>query len=266
MPNSFVAVIPARAGSRGIKNKNTRLVAGVPMFLWSVKHALESQRISKIIVSSNDSLCDDLLQSFSSSLPEENKQRIQFVHRPDDISTDTSMSELALLHAVEQCETEPDFVIMLQPSSPVRSKGLIDRCINTLETDGSDSLLTALKVANLLWRQELPDEKLNEWLQKHNKPIETSSLWYASYHPKDRKMKQQMDISDYRYFDNGNVYITRTSLLKKTMCRLYRDDGHRVSVYPISWLESMQIDKEYELQQCDLILKNGQLDAAPSCC
>lgn len=237
----YVAVIPARAGSRGVKNKNTRIVGGLPLFMWSVYQAIDSKHISKIIISSNDETCRNVLSQFTCRFLPEAKDRILFVQRPDELSTDTAISELALIHAVEQLTEKPEFVVMLQPSSPIRPNRLIDRCIDFMEANHGDCLLTASKMPNFFWFED-HDTIVDKW------------SWFSSYDPRDRKMRQQIGREDFKYFDDGCVYITKTDLLLSTRCRIYSGSQSKICVYPTSFLESMQIDTEEELVQCDAII------------
>ena len=227
----YMVVIPARSGSRGVLHKNTRYVGSKTLLDWSIEHAIESM-VNKIVVSTNDPVAKVICEKYED-------ERLQCIDRPEEISTATSASEDALIHAVEQQEEEPEFVIMLQPSSPFRFNRLVNRCINHLEGENTDSLLTGLKLHDFFWHERY-DRLIDKW------------GWFSSYKPDERKLRQQCVRTDYAYFDNGNISITRTKLLLETRCRV----AGRTIIYPISHLESMQIDTEEELADCDRIARS----------
>lgn len=234
----YLCVIPARSGSLGVKNKNTRNLHNYTLVEWSLLHALSSKHINKIAISTNDAIVRQVCQPYVDR-NNPNLPTVEILERPAELSTATAMSELALIHAVQQQEKVPEFVVMLQPTSPFRFDGLVDKCIEKLEAEKADSLLTCLKLYNLFWMKHA-DNSLAEHL---GKPKDSIYSWVSTYRPEDRKMKQNMGISDERYFDNGSVYITRTEMLMAGLGRLCG----KVTVHPISSLESMQIDSEEEL-------------------
>ncbi len=228
----YMVVIPARAGSVGVKRKNTRDMSGLPLFLWSVNHALGSSKIDKVVVSTNDeAVCDIMVKTY------EFNSKIQLLRRPNEISTGKSASEEALIHAVEQQYIKPDFIIMLQPTSPFRFNNLIDRCIKQMEEENADCLLTVTKMCDFFWY-----EKKNS-LDRYE--------WQCDGYIQQRRMKQAVSREQFKYFDNGCVYITNTDVLLETKNRL----NGKVSVYPISPIEAIQIDTEEEFKQCEIIFR-----------
>jgi len=224
----YMAVVPARAGSVTVKNKNTRSLGRYPLFAWSIKHALESDRVGKVALSTNDPVAKNLCQQLF-----KDESKVEVIDRPDDISTGTSASEHALIHAVQGQKDKPEFVMMLQPTSPFRFNNLVDKCISHLEDNEADSLLTGLPLHDFFWFRENPNE------------------WISSYDIEKRQMRQTEAISDVKYFDAGNIYVTKTDALLNTECR----SCNPVTVYPISHLESIQIDTEEEFRHCEIIIK-----------
>ena len=223
-----LAVIPCRKGSRSIPNKNTKLLNGKPLFMWTVEQSLKS-KCDKVVVSTNDEWVIQIIEDYKSNLEQYGFfniiERLTYINRPDEISGDHSPTELALIHAVDQIEDKPEITICLQPSNPFRFNGLIDKCIDKFIDEKSDSLLTTLKLYDFFWFEE-EDPLIHTW------------NWYSSYHPKERKMRQQFGREEVKYFDCGTIYITRTEELLKSGCRI----SGKVSVYPISHLEAFQID------------------------
>lgn len=236
--SKFLCVIPARGGSVEIPKKNLRLVGGYPLVEYSIQHALDNGiPPENIYVSSDD---DDILNIAC------DKFRVVAHERPNALCTGTASSESALIDAYEHNKQifktdkpdkkDKDYVIMLQPTSPIRMKNRLTKCIEALISGGYDSLLTTTKLHDLMWFQYDNDEQ-----------------WFSSYPPKIRPMRQQMDRSFVKHFDNGNIYITSSKVLIKEKCRI----GDNPCIYPISWIEGQQIDSFDELEIADMILKQN---------
>lgn len=220
--NDILCIIPARGGSKGIPGKNMRLLGGQSLIAHSIKHA----KIAKIpctnIVVSSDSeeiLAEAVLCGAS------------ICKRPDNISGDKSTTEECLIHTLQTYETtfnkKYKHILLLQATSPIRIEGTLDNFIKFHINGGYDSSLTATKFYNFFWKH------LN------NKEKE----WESTYSPCDRPMRQDIAFEDFRFFDNGNAYLTKTSTLLENNSRL----AGRVGVFPITDLEALQIDTPSDL-------------------
>lgn len=130
----IVAIIPARAGSKGLPGKNSRIVAGLPLWKWSLQAAARATTIERTIVTSDD---PEILVSAQES-------GCLAVLRPDELATDEAPLDGALLHALDVLKvTDDTMVVVLQPTVPVRRVGLIDECVRCLEAfPNAKSLLT----------------------------------------------------------------------------------------------------------------------------
>ncbi|HAM70151.1 MAG TPA: acylneuraminate cytidylyltransferase, partial [Verrucomicrobiales bacterium] len=130
-----LAIIPARGGSKGIPGKNIRPVAGKPLVAWSIEHARQAPSISRVVVSTDDDAIAEVSRAHGAEV----------IRRPAAISGDTASSESALVHALEHLkETEaydPELVVFLQATSPMRRAGEVQAAIDTLRREGADSLL-----------------------------------------------------------------------------------------------------------------------------
>lgn len=206
----ILCIIPARGGSKGILNKNLRVLGGKPLVAHSICHALLAQIPNENIVLTSDSndICDIGYQ-----------YGISVIQRPDELATDTASTESALLHVLESY-TDYKTLLLLQPTSPIRFKGTINNFINFYKQDHEERYLSALvttKFHNFMWRK-------------------TWGGWSSSYAPSDRPMRQFMN--DHMYYENGNMYLTDIETFKKKKCRLCG----KIGVFVISELEGLQID------------------------
>jgi len=130
----IIAIIPARGGSKGIPQKNIRLLAGKPLVAYTIEHALRARQVNRTIVSTDDAEIAKVARQYGAEV----------VIRPPELATDTASSEPVLLHVLSFLEqTEgylPSLIVLLQPTSPLRQPDDIDNAIDTLNAAGADSL------------------------------------------------------------------------------------------------------------------------------
>jgi CMP-N,N'-diacetyllegionaminic acid synthase len=118
--HKILAVIPARGGSKGVPRKNIRALNGKPLIAWTIEQAEQSSYIDRVIVSSEDEeICQVAKQSGA---------EIPFV-RPAELASDTASGVDVLCHAVENAGADYDYVVLLQPTSPLRESTDIDAAI-----------------------------------------------------------------------------------------------------------------------------------------
>jgi CMP-N,N'-diacetyllegionaminic acid synthase len=118
--HKILAVIPARGGSKGVPRKNIRALNGKPLIAWTIEQAEQSRYIDRVIVSSEDEeICQVAKQSGA---------EIPFV-RPAELASDTASGVDVLCHAVENAGADYDYVVLLQPTSPLRESTDIDAAI-----------------------------------------------------------------------------------------------------------------------------------------
>lgn len=138
-PGGILAVIPARGGSKGIPKKNLALVGGVPLLRRAIEQAAGARHIGRVVVSTDDREIASAAEA----------ARAEVVLRPAGLATDAAPTELALLHVLETLRAregyEPQAVVTLEPTSPLRTSRLIDRCIETLFASGAESVLTVVE-------------------------------------------------------------------------------------------------------------------------
>ena len=118
-----VALIPARSGSKGVQNKNLRLLQNRSLLDWSIGAAIESQVISRIVVSTNSVNYAQAAKQAGAEVP--------FL-RPESISQDKSTDLEFVKHALDFFRTEgktPDLIIHLRPTTPFRDPKIMDKAI-----------------------------------------------------------------------------------------------------------------------------------------
>lgn len=134
-----VAVIPARSGSKGIPNKNLVNIGGKPLISWSIEAAMDSETIDKIIVTSDG---DEIL-SISAKY-----DQVTLVNRPSELAQDNTPTAPVVMHALEELgidENSFDFLVLLQPTSPLRTGKDIDSAFHSLTNSDASALISVVE-------------------------------------------------------------------------------------------------------------------------
>ena len=131
-----IAVIPARGGSKSIPLKNIKNVGGKPLIEYTIETALKSNKISKVIVSTDSIEISKLVEKY---------KKVLIIKRPKYLSTDTATTESCLIHVLETISKNynlfPEIVLTLEPTSPFRSLKTINSAVDALRDGKSDSVL-----------------------------------------------------------------------------------------------------------------------------
>jgi YrbI family 3-deoxy-D-manno-octulosonate 8-phosphate phosphatase len=223
MNSRILAIIPARGGSKGIPRKNLRVIAGKPLLAYSIEQAKSIPAITRVIVSTDDIEIAQSAQLYGAEV----------IMRPAEISHDTASSESALLHVLnslrEHEHYEPDLVVFLQATSPLREPHDIQRAIDIFLADGADSLLSVSPMNGFLWR---------------NTGTEFSSFSY-DFKTRPRRQDAPEDL-----VENGSIYIFKPWVLHELNNRL----GGKIVFYRMSNLDYFQIDEPDDLELLEQLI------------
>jgi CMP-N,N'-diacetyllegionaminic acid synthase len=188
-----LTIITARGGSKGIPGKNIKPLLGKPLIGWTIEQAKESENGKNIFVSTDDPGIALVAESFGIKVP--------FL-RPAHLARDTSPSIDSLLHVIEQYEEKNeffDFIILLEPTSPLRDSRDIDKALQILEDHPeAESIVGVSKV----------EGAHPAFLVK-----KSASGMLLPFTDEFKVMRRQ-DL-DELYFFEGSLYISRTSALKE---------------------------------------------------
>lgn len=160
----ILALIPARGGSKGIKDKNIIFLAGKPLIAYSIEAAKYSKYIDDIIVTTDSEKIAEISKQYGASVP---------FMRPAELATDTSKTIDAVLHAIRTLETmekKYDVLVLLQPTQPLRTDADIDKAIEVYYKNKEDGLVSVSPVDDspLLIRAISNDGKLLNLLSQNS--------------------------------------------------------------------------------------------------
>ena len=201
---NILCLIPARSGSKGIKDKNIKLFKGEPLLSWSIKQALGSsfKKDMRIIVSTDSLIYGKIALKYGAEVP--------FL-RPKEISQDLSTDKEFIIYTVNRLEREqdykPELILQLRPTYPLRDIKIIDNCIQTFIDNYTkyDSLRTVVPFNKSPYKMyTLEDNNL--------KPLfKNANLKNKIYKEPYNECRQNLPET---YLHNGYVDILKTSILK----------------------------------------------------
>ena len=210
MKNLFI--IPARSGSKGIKDKNIQTINGIPLFVWSIIHA-------RYLSSDGDYIC--VSSDSEKYLSIAKNWGADPLKRSKKLSADNAFTEPVMEDVINQYDLdEEDNIFLLQPTSPLRSKKSLDKFTNLIKNN-VDSGLSVKETYQF------------EWIQKNQ------NIYKPNYI--ERPRRQDMEP---KYIENGSVYFTKL--------KYFRKYTNRVSVNSqlviMDDFESIEIDNIEELE------------------
>jgi CMP-N,N'-diacetyllegionaminic acid synthase len=205
MKKKILGIIVARGGSKSIPRKNIKLFAGKPLIVWSIKAAIKSNVLDRLIVSTDDREIAKISEKAGAEIP--------FI-RPKKLAKDTTPTLPVLQHAVSFLKEKdyfPDYVLLMEPTSPCRQSFHLKEAIKILERTNADSVVSLGEVPkhfNPAWQFNISqNKKIKLFNRKKIKNIVT----------------QRQKLSK-TYFRNGIFYLFKTALLFSSTPSLYGED------------------------------------------
>lgn len=224
-----LGVIPARGGSKGVPRKNLRLVAGEPLVAHAIRAARESKHLLAFLTTTDDDEIAEVAAGCGSPV---------LRRRPALAADDTPMVDVvldALAHAEREAGEEYDAVVLLQPTSPVRTGQDIDASIEILEGDPeTDAVISVVPTE---------DEHPARMYRTEGRG-ELEALWPAH----ETAQRQDLPVVYYR---NGAIYAVRRAVLveKRTVV------GDRKRPYVMSRDRLANVDDERDLVIADAVVR-----------
>jgi len=197
---------------------------GKPLIAYSIEAALESKYIDKVVVSSDDSEILEVSQKFGATI----------LTRPDFLATDISSTFDAIEHTIEHYNNY-DYIVLLQPTSPLRTTKHIDESIELLQSKDGDAVISVTQMEHSpLWSNTLDENG--------------SMIDFIS---DEIKNKRSQDLETY-YRLNGAIYICQKDRLLSEKCFFLKDD---IFAYKMDNENSIDIDEEIDFELAKLYME-----------
>ena len=201
----FLAIIPARSGSKGVKNKNKKELNNKPLIEYTIESSIKSKLVSKTFVSTDDNEIIDLTKKYN---------KCNFIKRPKHLSLDNTPSADVVVHVLHHLKEKnnyfPDAIILLQPTSPFRNSIHIDEAIKMYQSEPmSKSLVSVTKVPHNMIPEsimkkdsnnQLTHYKNSDTLRRQDKPF-----YYARNGAAIYIVKTNFFLKEQKFFDNGSI-------------------------------------------------------------
>jgi CMP-N-acetylneuraminic acid synthetase len=220
-----LALIPARGGSKSIPRKNLAMLAGRPLLAYTCEAALASERLSRTLLSTDDEEIAEAGRACGVETP--------FL-RPAELAQDDTPSVAVAMHAVkwlaENENWQPDFVVLLQPTSPLRRAAHIDEAVDLAVQTDSDTVVSVTRVPHRFSPYSV--------MQLENgllKDFWTEPLGF------DRYRRQNLPVL---YARNGPAVLVSRAGVILNSASFY---GSTVVPYPMNEEDSLDIDSKFDL-------------------
>jgi CMP-N,N'-diacetyllegionaminic acid synthase len=229
---TILGVVTARRGSKGIPRKNLALLANKPLLAWTVEVALESASFDRVVISTDDPEIAEVGKKLGAEVP--------FL-RPAELATDISPSMDVILHAIrwfdDNEDYRPDYVLLLQPTSPLRTVTDIRESIKLALAKRADSVVSVCEShQHPLWMKGVNDEGR-----------------LIDLYPQSAAPTRRQDLSPV-FALNGAIYLALRSFLLSE--RTFISD--RTYAYVMPENRSLDVDTPWDLHVADLILNDRE--------
>lgn len=219
---TFLAIIPARGGSKRLPRKNILELNAKPLIAWTIEAGLKSKYTDKVIVTSDDDEILSISQQYGAIA----------IKRPDILASDISTTFDAIKHVIDNLE-KYDYIVLLQPTSPLRNEKHIDKAIELLEAKKADAVVSVCEMEHSpLWSNTLDD-----------------SLSMKGFLKDEVLNKRSQDLDKY-YRLNGAIYICQTEKLIEEKSFMLKNN---IYAYKMSRKSSIDIDEEIDFEMAKVL-------------
>jgi CMP-N,N'-diacetyllegionaminic acid synthase len=220
MTNDILIVVPARAGSKGVSDKNMFPIKGIPLIGYTFK--LLNELEFDYCISTDDQKIIDYAKDFSLDI---------YFKRPDNLARDSSIMLDVLVHSIKEMEAlkqkDYKYVILLQPTAPLRTTNDIKTCIKLMENSQPDSVISVNKVDS---HHPILMKKINNG-------------YLEPYFIEEIEGTRRQDYKPDAFMRNGAIYLTtRQNIIKNNSIW-----GKKIIPYVMKQNESISIDNMLDL-------------------
>ena len=219
-----VIVIPARSGSKRIKNKNIKILNNKPLITFLLDKFKGKKLKEKIFVSSDSNKIKNIVSNY---------KNINFVKRPKKLASDLSKIEEALIHVINKEKLKKNgWIITIQPNSPFINYKTVKKIINLTKNSKKNCIMTVSKNNSDFWYKDKNKNFVKRLFPKA---------------PRNTQKRQPL------FEENSAIYATRISYLLKTK-KIF---DQKNIFYEISKIEGLDINDKLDFLIAESIIKNG---------
>lgn len=232
----ILAVIPARGGSKGVPQKNIKPLAGKPLIAWTIQEAKKSKYLTRIIVATDDKEIVDIAKQHGVEVP-----YLQPAEISTDLSTDVEFLTYALDFLSEKEKYQPDIILRLPPTSPLRTVDNIDqgidKLINTPEADAVRPIVAAPKHPYKMWKISKDQKWLEPFLSQE----------FTGF---DEPYNLQRQRFPQVYIHTGAMDV----MWLKTLREMKSTSGKKLAYFFMKPEESVNIDTDFDFELAEILL------------
>lgn len=226
MREKILAIIPARSGSKGLKDKNIKMMNGKPLIAYTIEAAKKSKIFEDIIISTDSEKYAEIAKKYGGSVP---------YLRDEKLANDNAKSSDVIFDILNRIEKKYDLFILLQPTSPLRTeKNIIEAYKMYLEKKANSVVSVCEMEHSPLWANSLNEERR---MDSFLKGIDVNGN------------RQELEIY---YRINGALYIANVEYFKKYQDFYYKDSY----AYIMEKENSIDIDDELDFKIAEYLIKN----------
>ena len=259
---NILAVIPARAGSKGIPNKNVRIIGGHPLVYYAIRNALSSKFITDVVVTTDSALVRIIAQQMGASV----KWRDEKLCR-DDVTLDAVIADAV----PKRTSGKWDYVVTMQPTSPTLKVGTLDDAISYAINQNLDTLISAINAPHLSWGVDSKGRKVPNYVKRLNRQylppcyMETGAFVIAKASvvtPKTRIGEKvdvfEVPVDEAQDVDNFTDLLSVAATLEKKKVAIYvngnnkRGIGHIYRALEIADEFFLKPDIYYDINQTEV--------------
>lgn len=224
----ILTIIPARGGSKGVKNKNIKLLGDKPLIAYSIEENKKSKYVDRVLISTDDDKIAQVASMYGAEIP---------FMRPSELATDTAKTIDVIIHCINWLKENenyyPDITVVTQCTSPLTTSWDIDRAIEKFIRLGCDSLTSVcLTEHHPYWMFTLEGSFMKPFMKE------------------GQNLHRRQDLPNV-YRQNGAIYIARTDglLAEKNL------EFGKISGYIMDNNKSVDIDTEIDFKLAEFLIE-----------
>ena len=228
----LLALVAARGGSKRLPRKNVLKLAGKPLIAWSIEAGLRSKYVDRVIVSTDDEEIAEISRYYGADVP---------FMRPMELSRDTTLSMDVIRHSIRTLEKNGgryEYLLLLQPTSPLRTEHHIDEAVKLLIEKDADGVTGVTEIEHPIeWTNKLPE-----------------NLSMDGFISEENQKKPYQDFPQ-RYRINGAIYLYKVSAIMMGDGVFLKEGAY---AYKMDQMDSIDIDTQEDFLIAEALMGHFQ--------